>query len=332
MMYLGQWEQRWLAILREATKRDHILYFDDLVGLYTAGLTRDSRLNAADVLKSYLSEHRVRILAETTPEELAILRRRDRALADRFHLVYVPTLSPADSLPILLESAYRVETRKRIFFHPSVVPAVIQQQEVLAPNRAFPGKAIELIKSLGEADQAVTLNDLLYHLHQRTGTNLRLLFGHLGSQPAIEEILGRKVIGQKSAIEAMARVVIRFTQRLQPTDRPVGVLLFLGPTGVGKTESAKALTELLFDDASRMIRIDMNEITTPLAPNNWWAPLMHGWPIDFGYSPTASFGSLLDEIEKAHPDVFDYLLQVLGEGRLTDARGRSSTFATPLLF
>ncbi|MGN6133530.1 MAG: AAA family ATPase [Aureliella sp.] len=332
MMYLGQWEQRWLAILREANKRDHVLYFEDLVGLYTAGLTRDSRLCAADVLKSFLSEHRVRIVGEATPEELAVLRRRDRALADRFHLVHVPSLSPDDTLPVLLVATHRVEAHKNAFFHPAVVPLAIRQQEVLAPDRAFPGKAIELVKAVSDTAGVVTPSSLLLHLHQRTGTNVRLLFGNLGDQAEIEEALARKVIGQTEAVSAMARVVIRFTQKLQPGDKPVGVLLFLGPTGVGKTESAKALTELLFNDIGHIIRIDMNEITTPMAAEQ----LVGTFDAPDGRLTTAVRRQphaviLLDEIEKAHPDVFDYLLQVLGEGRLTDARGRIVDFRSSII-
>lgn len=332
MMYLGQWEQRWLAILREATKRDHILYFEDLVGLYTAGLTRDSRLSAADVLKSYLSEQRVRIVGETTPEELAVLRRRDRSLADRFHLVHVPSLSASDTLPMLMEATGRVETQKKVFFHPGVVPLVIQQQEVLAPNRAFPGKAIELIKTLGDNSQVITPLGMFEHLQQRTGANLQLLLGQLGNQAHIENALAMAVIGQPDAVAAMARIVLRFTQKIQPSDRPVGVLLFLGPTGVGKTESAKALTELLFNDASHMIRIDMNELTTPMAAEQ----LVGTFDAPEGRLTSAVRRQphsvvLLDEIEKAHPDVFDYLLQVLGEGRLTDARGRVVDFRSTII-
>ncbi|MFO1064491.1 MAG: AAA family ATPase [Pirellulales bacterium] len=332
MMYLGQWEQRWLAILREAAKRDHILYFEDLIGLYTAGITRDSRLCAADVLKSFLSEHRVRIVGETTPEELAVLRRRDRALADRFHLVQVPSLSAVDCLPVLLEAADRFAIRKNVFFHPGVAPLVIRQQEVLSPNRAFPGKAIELLKTAGEAMRTVTPHGLLEHLHRQTGTSIGLLYRNLGEQSEVEYHLGGRVIGQAEALKAMSRVVVRFTQQLQPADKPVGVLLFLGPTGVGKTESAKALTELLFSDATHMIRIDMNEITTPAAAEQ----LVGTFDAPEGRLTSAVRRRphsviLLDEIEKAHPDVFDYLLQVLGEGRLTDARGRIVDFRSSII-
>ena len=266
MSYLGQWEQRWLSILREATRRDHILYFDDLVTFFSAGRTRDSSLSAADVLRSYLSEHRVRIVVEATPEELAILRRRDRALADRFHLVRVPSLDSASSLPIVLEAAQQIEVRDEVYFHPEVVPLVMRQQEMLSPDRAFPGKAIDMLRLLGKhTASTVQRNSVLELAARQTGCSLPFLVDRLGQQSAIRHHIEGQIIGQPDAVAALARVVVRFSQNLQPTDRPLGVLLFLGPTGVGKTESAKALTRLLFDDDSHLVRLDMNELTTPFA-------------------------------------------------------------------
>lgn len=333
MSYLGQWEQRWLSILREATHRDHILYFDDLVTFFSAGRTRDSSLSAADVLRSYLSEHRVRIVVEATPEELAILRRRDRALADRFHIVHVPSLDAGSSLPIVLEAAQQIEVRDEVFFHPEVVPLVMRQQEMLSPDRAFPGKAIEMIRSLAKhANSTVQRISVLELAARQTGSSLPFLVDRLGHQAAIRHHLEGQIIGQPDAVAALARVVVRFTQNLQPTDRPLGVLLFLGPTGVGKTESAKALTRLLFEDESNLVRLDMNELTTPYAAEQ----LVGSFDEPDGRLTAAVRRKpnciiLLDEIEKAHPDVFDYLLQVLGEGRLTDARGRVADFRSSII-
>ncbi len=333
MSYLGQWEQRWLAILREATKRDHILYFDDLVTFFSAGRTRDSSLSAADVLRSYLSEHRVRIVVEATPEELAILRRRDRALADRFHLVYVPSLDSQDSLPIVLEAAQQIEVRDEVYFHPEVVPLIMRQQEMLSPDKAFPGKAIDMVRSLGKhASSTVQRGSVLELAARQTGSSLPFLVDRFGQQSAIRHHIEGQIIGQPDAVAALARVVVRFTQNLQPTDRPLGVLLFLGPTGVGKTESAKALTRLLFEDDSHLVRLDMNELTTPYAAEQ----LVGSFDEPDGRLTAAvrrkpNCVILLDEIEKAHPDVFDYLLQVLGEGRLTDARGRVADFRSSII-
>ncbi len=333
MSYLGQWEQRWLSILKEATKRDHILYVDDLVSFFSAGKTRDSTLSAADVLRSYLSEHRVRIVAEATPEELAILRRRDRALADRFHLVHVPSLDREASLAIVLQATQLIETKDEVFFHPETVPLIMRQQESLAPDKAFPGKAIDMARTLAKhSEQVITRSSVLQLAARQTGSTLSLLLERLGQQSAIRHHLGSEIIGQPDAIGALARVVVRFAQSLQPPDRPLGVLLFLGPTGVGKTESAKALTRLLFDDDSHLVRIDMNELTTPYAAEQ----LVGSFDEPEGRLTSAvrrqpNCVILLDEIEKAHPDVFDYLLQVLGEGRLTDARGRVADFRSCII-
>lgn len=333
MSYLGQWEQRWLAILREASKRDHVLYFDDLVGLFTAGRTRDSSLSAADVLRSYLGENQVRILAETTAEQLAILRRRDRALADRFHLVYVPELSPRDSLPIVLESAYRIESQQNRFFHPAIISLVMEHQEIFATDRAFPGKAIEMNKVLAKHAESAVNRPLFYRqAATQVGASLMLLLGHMGDQDSIRFSLNEQLVGQPAATEALSKIVVRFAQHLQPPDRPLGVLLMLGPTGVGKTEAAKALTRLLYQSESHLVRLDMNELTTPYAAEQ----LIGTFDQPEGRLTSAvrrqpNCVILLDEIEKAHPDVFDYLLQVLGEGRLTDARGRIADFRSAII-
>lgn len=333
MSYLGQWEQRWLAILVEAAKRDHVLYFDDLVGLFTAGKTRDSSLNAADVLRGFLSEHRLRIIGEVTSEQLAILRRRDRALADRFHLVHVPSLSAHDALPIVLESAQNIEMATGRFFHPEIAPLVTRHQEIFAPDRAFPGKAIEMFKALAKHATTAVHSSAVYRLAgTQSGASLELLLNRLGNQESIQKLLAKQLVGQPGAVEAMSRVVVRYAQHLQPPDRPLGVMLFLGPTGVGKTEAAKALTRLLYSDESHMVRLDMNELTTPMAAEE----LVGTFERPDGRLTSAvrrhpNCVILLDEIEKAHPDVFDYLLQVLGEGRLTDARGRIADFRSSVI-
>ncbi len=333
MSYLGQWEQRWLSILRESSKRDHVLYFDDLVGLFTAGRTRDSSMSAADVLQGFLAEHPLRLLAECTAEQLAVLRRRDRNLADRFHLIYVPALSAEDALPIALEASYDIEIRAERFFHPETVPLVMRHQETFAPDQAFPGKAIEMCKTLTKhASSVVDGKSLLNLAGTQMGASLALLTGQMGDQVDIQQTLEQHLIGQPAAVAALSRTVIRYAQRLQPPDRPLGVLLLLGPTGVGKTEAAKALTRLMYTDMSHLIRLDMNELTTSHAAEQ----LVGTFEAPDGRLTSAirrqpNCVILLDEIEKAHPDVFDYLLQVLGEGRLTDARGRVADFRTAVI-
>jgi ATP-dependent Clp protease ATP-binding subunit ClpB len=148
----------------------------------------------------------------------------------------------------------------------------------------------------------------------------------------LEELLGKRVIGQREALEVVANAVRRARTGLQDPDRPVGSFLFLGPTGVGKTEVARALAEFLFDDERAMVRIDMSEYMEKHAV----ARLIGAPPGYIGYDEGGQLTEavrrrphaviLFDEIEKAHPEVFNVLLQIMDEGRLTDSHGRTVDF------
>jgi ATP-dependent Clp protease ATP-binding subunit ClpB len=153
----------------------------------------------------------------------------------------------------------------------------------------------------------------------------------------MEERLGQRVIGQRKAIKAVANAVRRARAGLQDENRPIGSFLFLGPTGVGKTELSKALAEFLFDDENAMIRIDMSEYMEKHSV----ARLIGAPPGYVGYEEGGQLSEhvrrkpysvvLFDEIEKAHPDVFNVLLQVLDDGRITDGQGRTVDFRNTVL-
>ena len=148
----------------------------------------------------------------------------------------------------------------------------------------------------------------------------------------MKEQLQGQVLGQAEAVEALADVVSVAKARLNDPDRPLATFLFLGPTGVGKTESAKAIARTLFGDAERLLRFDLNEFNQPGAA----ARLVGTFGRPEGLLTAAIRRQpfavvLLDEVEKAHPEVFDLLLQVLGEGRLTDALGRIADFTSAII-
>jgi len=355
MSYLGEWEQRWLAILKEAYRCDHVLYFDDPIGLYTSGVTRDSDLCLADVLKAFVAEHPVRIVFEMTSEALSILRRRDRSLVDPMVPISIEPMSESATLATLIEVVSQMEADSRCFFQPSLLPKMIEHSSILAPQHALPGRVLAVARGLANqasadaktnlpSDPAITSNgnseitlssmsatsistdDLNQYIERRTGLRLALRNG-TSSIRELSDKLESMVVGQSRAIEVLARYSQRAFQGMQPTDRPLGVFLFTGPTGVGKTESAKALTRLLFHDESRLIRIDMNEVSSSHAAQSLIGTLEFPdgrLPAAIRRQPNGIL--LLDEIEKANPDVLDYLLQVIGEGRLSDARGRTVDF------
>jgi ATP-dependent Clp protease ATP-binding subunit ClpA len=335
MCYVGQWEQRLLAILDEARKREHVLYFDDLVGLFQAGLTRDADLSVAHVLRPCIERREVRVLGETTPEALRVLRERDRALADLFHIL--PIREPAESpnLRILVEAVRQLEGRFRCTFALDVLPTVVELLRRYARDAAMPGKAAGLLRRLAtkHAGNAITRDTVLSEFNAQCGLAVAFLDNRRRLQRGdLVESIGREVIGQRPAVDAMADAVLVAKARLNDAGRPLASFPFLGPTGVGKTQAAKALAACLYGDAGRLVRFDMNEYVDATSP----ARLIGTFAQPEGLLTSAVRRQpfcvlLLDEIEKAHPAVFDLLLQVLGEGRLTDALGRTADFTNAII-
>jgi ATP-dependent Clp protease ATP-binding subunit ClpA len=335
MSYVGQWENRLLAILKEARRRRHVLYFDDLLGLFLAGRSASSTLSVADVLKPHLERRDVQVLGEITPEALRVLRERDRGFADLFHLLPLREPVEAETLSILIAVQRDLEGRHRCRFDPDVLPAVLDLQRRYARQVAFPGKAATFLRQLAVKyhRSAVRRDDALKEFHLRSGLAVSFLDrrARLEREDVLDGLSGQ-VIGQDAALEAAADAVTVARARLNDPNRPLAVFLFLGPTGVGKTECARAVARYLFGDEERLLRFDLNEYGEPGAA----ARLVGSFGQPEGLLTAAirrqPFAVVLfDEVEKAHPEVFDLLLQVLGDGRLTDALGRTADFGNALI-
>jgi ATP-dependent Clp protease ATP-binding subunit ClpB len=209
------------------------------------------------------------------------------------------------------------------------------------------GRIPELERKLAEAQsqtasamlrEEVTEDDIAAVVSKWTGIPMeRMLAGEREKLLAMEEHIGKRVIGQQAAVEAVSKAVRRSRAGLQDPNRPLGSFLFLGPTGVGKTELTRALAGFLFDDDNAMVRIDMSEFMEKHAV----ARLIGAPPGYVGYEEGGVLTEavrrrpyqvvLFDEVEKAHPDVFNVLLQVLDDGRLTDGQGRTVDFSNTLI-
>jgi ATP-dependent Clp protease ATP-binding subunit ClpA len=335
MSYVGQWENRLLAILKEARRRDHVLYFDDLLGLFLAGKTGQGSLSVADVLKQYLERREVRVVAEITPEGLRVLREQDRGFADLFHLLPLSEPDESATLRILIAVQRQLESQQRCRFALDVLPTVLDLQHRYGRDTAFPGKAASFLRRLAVKfrGQDVTRDAALGEFHQQSGLALDFLKREVRLElSTVLEALAKLVMGQRPALEAAARVIAIAKARLNDPDRPLASFLFLGPTGVGKTQCAKALATYLFGGEERLLRIDLNEYGEPGAT----ARLVGTFNQPEGLLTNAirrqPFAVVLfDEFEKAHPEVFDLLLQILGEGRLSDSLGRTADFTNALV-
>lgn len=335
MSYVGQWQNRLLAILQEVKRRNHILYFDDLLGLFLAGISTNSQLCVADVLKPYIETRTVRILAEITPEAFQILQEKDRSWADLFQIVRISETTEEQTTQILISAMRNLEKQHHCQFNIDALPTTVDLQYRYARENAFPGKATLFLRQLAIKYQHNTIDryQVMHEFQAKSGLKLAFLDKNIAlDRKRIISFLASEVIGQDHAIEVAADVLCLAKARLNDPHRPLASLLFLGTTGVGKTQLAKSIAAFIFGGADKILRFDMNEFLSYDAV----ARLVGTFHQPEGLLTSAVRRQpfcvlLLDEIEKAHPDVFNLLLQVMGEGRLTDALGRTADFSNVIL-
>lgn len=335
MSYLGQWENRLLNILRHCRRQDHVVVFDDMLGLLSAGISRDSSLNVAQLLKSFLDRGDLRVLGEITPEAYQVLRERDRALADHFQVLFLDPPEPAETRSIALAAARAAESSQACTFSLEAIHQALLVGDRYLTDCSHPGKVARLLHQVAahHRHQAVGAAEILQWFSHNSGLSLQLLDPRATLESSqVEGSLREQMVGQNEAVTACLEVVHLTKARVGPPSRPVASLLFIGPTGVGKTECAKALARTLFGSQDRLIRLDMNEylgsdsmarlIGTFHRPEGLLTEAVRSQPFSV---------LLLDEIEKADPQVLLLLLQMLGDGRLSDARGRTVDFTQTIV-
>jgi ATP-dependent Clp protease ATP-binding subunit ClpB len=293
-------------------------------------------------------------------EELALEREDDPASVQRLEALRVELADKAEQLRAL-ESRWEHEKqglnrigalKEQIDELRTEADRAQRDGDLARASELLYGRIHSLEKELSEASAAESQRDTRdLMVHEEVGADEvaevvaawtgiptgRLLEGETGKLLRMEEEIGRRLIGQKTAVKAVSDAVRRARAGISDPDRPTGSFLFLGPTGVGKTELAKALADFLFDDERAIIRIDMSEYSEKHSVSR----LVGAPPGYVGYDEGGQLTEavrrrpysvvLLDEVEKAHPEVFDILLQVLDDGRLTDGQGRTVDFRNTLL-
>jgi ATP-dependent Clp protease ATP-binding subunit ClpC len=340
MRYLGQWQERCDALVAELTLIGGVLCIERLLDLVLAGSDEPSA-GVGAYLVPFLQRGELRLVAEATAEELDTCRRLLPSLVDACQVLTVPALSREQSIAALQKVADLHAKNARIILEDSTVPLAFRLFHRFQPYLPMPGPAANFLIEL--VDQAavrkagkVDADAVFQAFVQRSGLPDWLLHDELPLQR--EDVLAdlrKGIIGQEPAIAAAADVILTFKAGVNDPHRPLAVLLFAGPTGVGKTELARAISRYLFGhggDANRMVRLDMSEYSGPGAATRFLGPP--------GGEPSALIQRirqqpfsvvLLDEIEKASPEIFDLLLGLFDEGRLTDRYGRLTTFRSSVL-
>lgn len=339
MQYLGQWEERCQMVIAELAQANGVLCIENLLDLALAG-GRDAGDGIAMFLTPYLERGELRLVAEATPAELTALRRHLPGLVDLFQIVEVAPLARTAALELLDRLALARRQQSGVTVADGVPTLVYDLFRRFAPYDTFPGETVrffgDLLEGAAKQDGRATAAATIDAFVRRTGLPERLLRDDLPI--AFEDVLAdfrREVIGQEEACQAAARIVVTFKAGLNDPQRPLGVMLFCGPTGVGKTQLAKALSRYFFghgEKQDRLVRLDMSEYGGFDA-----AERLFGRP---GGPPSELVKRvrqqpfvvvLLDEIEKASGEAFDVLLGLFDEGRLTDAYGRTTNFRSALI-
>lgn len=343
MRYLGEWEERCEAFIAQLNAIEGIFCAENLLELLQAGGQGPGDSVAAFLLP-YLERGELRLGAEATPDEVEACRRLLPGLLDMFQIVLVPALEAAESEQVLGRIAVAHAAASRLELEPGVAALVHRLFRRFQPYTAFPGPAANFIRSLcdvraapGNPDRKrVTTQDALARFIQQTGLPEFFLRDEmLLPVGTVRERLAAQIIGQPDAIVAASRLIASIKAGLTDPARPIGVLLFCGPTGVGKTALAKALVEYCFGASGakdRLARLDMSEYAgvgaaQRLLQNPEGRPA--AWIERVRRQPFCVV--LFDEIEKAAPEVFDVLLGLLDEGRLTDRFGRVTWFRSAIV-
>jgi len=339
--YRGEFEKRLKAILKELKKeKEPILFIDEIHMIVGAGATSDGTMDVANLLKPALSRGEIRCIGATTYEEYKNHFEKDKALNRRFQKIDIKEPSIDDTVKILEGLKNRYEEYHNVRYSKEAIKSAVILAKKYLREKHLPDSAIDLIDEAGakfklKGKKLITKSDIesvvssIANIPKESASS-----NEVEKLRTLEENLKSKVFGQEKAIKELVKVIKRKKAGLTREDKPIGSFLFVGPTGVGKTEIAKQLASIL---GINFVRFDMSEYQEKHSV----AKLIGSPPGYVGYEKGGLLTEtirknphsvlLLDEIEKAHPDIVQVLLQVMDNATLTDNDGRKADFRNVIL-
>ena len=346
--YRGQFEERIKTVINELNKHPEIILFVDEIHTIMGAGNAQGSLDAANILKPALARGEVQCVGATTITEYRKSIEKDGALERRFQKVLVQPTSPEETYTVLTRISEVYGTFHKVQYTQEALHACVQLTDRYISDRFFPDKAIDAMDEAGAYKRQTTTEtdtipviseaDVAFVISRMSGVPVqRVAQAETVQLRQMANALKQRVIGQDKAIETIVKAIQRSRMGLRDPKKPIGTFFLLGPTGVGKTHLAQCLAEEMFGSRDAIIRFDMSEFI-----EKHTVSLLVGAPP--GYVAHEDGGKLteavrrkpysivlFDEIEKAHPDIFNVLLQVMDEGRLTDRQGRIVDFKNTII-
>jgi ATP-dependent Clp protease ATP-binding subunit ClpC len=324
----GTWQERCQELIKDATKKKAVVHVGPLVELLEVGKSEHNSSGIATFLRPSIARGELLCVAECTPEQLPLIEKQDPQLLDAFRHLTIEEPDTAKGRAILASFAKDNARRETT---PAALAATDRLHRRYATYSAYPGRPLRFLENLirdGAKGDPITETEVFDGYTRETGLPRAII------DPAVPLDLAEthawfasRVIGQPDAVNLVTDLLATVKAGLTRPNRPIASLLFIGPTGVGKTEMAKAVAEFLFGSKDRLTRFDMSEFSDPIAVRRLVGGVFGSEGLLTAKVREQPFSVLLlDEVEKADSSFFDLLLQALGEARLTDAGGRLADF------
>jgi len=343
--YRGDFEQRLKGVLKSLKDKPHaILFIDEIHTLIGAGAASGGTLDASNLLKPGLSSGVLKCIGATTFTEYRGIFEKDAALSRRFQKIDVVEPTVEQTIDILKGLKSRFEEHHSVKYAAAALQAAAELSAKYINDRHLPDKAIDVIDEAGAAQRILTPSKRKKTIGKAEVEEIVAKIARIppasvssddrGKLQTLERDLKAVVFGQDKALELLAASVKMARSGLGKPDKPIGAFLFSGPTGVGKTEAAKQLAYIL---GIELIRFDMSEymerhaVSRLIGAPPGYVGFDQGGLLTEAITKKPHCVLLLDEIEKAHPDIFNVLLQVMDHGALTDNNGRKADFRNVIL-
>lgn len=336
---VGTVEGRILQVIKEINRAGNIILgIEDIHHLLNMKSTAGSE-DAASVLMNALSQGFIKVIATTTTREYQKYISERETFIRRFQQVKVDEMTHDESILVLEAKAASIEFKYKVFFSYESIESCVDFTSRFIQDRYLPSKALDVMKETASFVQStrgsnniVSKEDVAHVISEKTNVQVTAITDDEADKLLnLEDIMHERVVGQDTAVTAVASALRRAREGLRDENRPIANFLFLGPTGVGKTETAKTIAEVYFGNEENMLRFDMSEYQSQSSLRK-----LIGGKDEQGYLTNAVRQNpfaivLLDEIEKAHKDVLNIFLQVMDDGRITDGLGRTVDMSNTMI-